>query len=301
MEDHRLKSYCLVVETKSFSRAAQAKHMTQSAMSRLVKGLEDETGVTLLLRRGKAAVPTPEGMLFYEHAKRILDGYAKMEQDVAAAGRAARGALRLGVSRTPAVHLLPQVLYDFSKAHPGIRIELSVCATENVVRDLRDGRIDLGLVEDGVGDRTVQTEAVAGDEIVLVAPEDHPLAKKRKVTVQDLAGESFLLPERGTGTRELVEGYLRDLGFDARKVRVRMSLGSPELIVQMAESGLGIAFVSKWAAFAAVKEGTLKVLKLQGRSMKRQFLLVCLGQEPSAPAARTFREFLRGYKFFVPF
>jgi DNA-binding transcriptional LysR family regulator len=84
MEDHRLKSYCLVVETKSFSRAARAKHMTQSAMSRLVKNLEDELGTTLLHRKGKAVVPTP-GKAFYEHAKKILEGYTKMELDLGTA------------------------------------------------------------------------------------------------------------------------------------------------------------------------------------------------------------------------
>ncbi len=301
MEDHRLKSYCLVVETKSFSRAAQAKHMTQSAMSRLVKSLEDETGVKLLHRRGKTAVPTAEGLLFYEHAKRILDLYAKMEQDIAAAGGAGRGALRLGASRTPAVYLLPQVLYDFSRIHPGIRIDLSVCATTDVLRDLRDGRIDMGIVEAAVTGQAMQAEAIVADEVVIIAPEDHPLGRRRQVSVQDLAGESFILPERGSGTRDLVDAYLRDAGFGAKQISIRMSLGSPELIVRMVQAGLGIAFLSKWAAFAAIKEGTVRVLKVQGQSIRRQFSLVSLEREPTAAAAGTFREFLRGYKFFVPF
>lgn len=107
MEDHRLRSYCLVVETKSFSRAAQAKHMTQSAMSRLVKSLEDELGVKLLHRKGKVALPTAEGRLFYEHARNILENYARMEQDISAATNTAKGALRLGASRTrPSIFFL---------------------------------------------------------------------------------------------------------------------------------------------------------------------------------------------------
>jgi DNA-binding transcriptional LysR family regulator len=301
MEDHRLRSYCLVVETRSFSRAAQAKHMTQSAMSRLVKGLENEMGVSLLHRKGKIAMPTPEGVLFYEYAKRILEDYRKMGQDVAAAAQSARGALRLGASRTAAAYLLPRLFYDFSKEHPDIRIDLSVGGNQQVLRDLHDRKIELGVLEGAVVDDAVHTEMIAEDEIVLIAPEDHPFAKRRKVTAQELAGEHFILPERGSGIRELVDYHLRDLKLDRRSVRVRMTIESPELVVQMVQAGLGIAFVSKWSVFAAVKEGTLKVVRTKGQGIKRRFALAYLGQVAAAPVVRTFREYLRNYRFFVPF
>jgi DNA-binding transcriptional LysR family regulator len=300
MEDHRLKSYCLVVETKSFSRAAQAKHMTQSAMSRLVKSLEEELGVTLLLRKGRTVAPTPEGRLFYEHARKILEDYAKLEQDISAATRQAKGALRLGASRTPAVHLLPQVIYDFSKAHPAVRIDLSVDKTAKVLQDLRDGKIDIGIVEGNVGDSTFFAEVIAEDEIVLIAPENHPLTRKKTAIPQDLVAEPFLLPDQGSGTRELVDAYLREAGIDAKKIKVRMTIGSPELIIQMVRAGLGLAFASKWAVFAGVKEGTVKIVKMPGQKLTRNLFLLRIEGEP-APAAREFRQFMKQYRFFIPF
>ena len=300
MEDHRLKSYCLVVETKSFSRAAQAKHMTQSAMSRLIKSLEEELGVKLLHRKGKVALPTSEGRLFYEHARKILEEYARMEQDISTATNTAKGALRLGASRTPAIHLLPQVLYDFSKAHPDIRIDLSVCKTSSVLRDLKDSRIDVGLVEGIINNETFSAEAIAEDEVVVIAPEDHPLSKKKNVTIHDLSMQIFILPDPGSGTRELVDGFLRDAGLDAGRIKVCMTLGSPELIVQMVQAGMGLAFASKWSVFAAVKQGMVKLLRVPGKKMKRHFHLVGLDHEPSA-VAKTFRTFLKEYKFFIPF
>jgi DNA-binding transcriptional LysR family regulator len=300
MEDHRLKSFCLVVETKSFSRAAQAKHMTQSAMSRLVKSLEDELGVILLHRKGKAALPTAEGRLFYDHAKKILEDYAKLAQDIGSATRTAKGVLRLGASRTPSVHLLPQALYDFSKAHPEIRIELSVCKTSNIVRDLHEGKLDAGIVEGAISDRALRADAVAGDEIVIIAPEDHPLTKKKTVMAMDLAGEYFILPDQGSGTREMVDDFFRDAGLDARRIRVRMVLGSPELIVRMVQTGLGVGFASKWSVFAAVKEGTVKILHMQGKKMKRHFYLIHLEHEQPG-TVKTFREFIQEYKFLAPF
>jgi len=301
MEDHRLKSYCLVVETTSFSRAAQAKNMTQSAMSRLVKSLEDELGVTLLHRKGKVVVPTPEGRLFYEHAKKILEEYSRMVQDISIATHAAKGALRLGASRIPAAHLLQQVLYDFSKAHPGIRIDLSVNKTSSVLRDLRDGRIDVGIVEGTLIDHAFSAEVVAEDEVVIIVAENHPLTKRRKVTLQELTSEQFILPDPGSGTRELVNDLFREAGIDARKIKVRMTLGSPELIVQMVQAGLGVAFASKWSVFTAVKEGTVKLVKLTAKTMKRRFYLVTLETGAVSGPVNTFREFMKEYKFFIPF
>ncbi len=301
MEDHRLKSYCLVVETKSFSRAAQAKHMTQSAMSRLVKSLEEELGVTLLHRKGKAVAPTAEGRLFYEHAKNILEGYLRMEQDIGAAAHAAKSVLRLGASRTPAVHLLPQVIYEFSKAHPGISIDLSVCKTSSVFRDLRESRIDMGIVEGTIIDKTFSADAIAEDEVVIISSENHPLTKKKNITLQELTAEPFILPDRGSGTRELVDDFFQEAGIDARTIKVRMTLGSPEMIVQMVQAGLGIAFASKWSVFTAVKEGTVKLLRIPGKKMKRHFYLISSDKGTLSATVIIFRDFIKKHSFFIPF
>ena len=301
MEDHRLKSYCLVVETRSFSRAAQAKHMTQSAMSRLVKSLEDELGVTLLHRKGKTIVPTAEGRLFYEHAQKILAEYSLMEQSIGLATRASKSVLHLGASRTPAVHLLPQVIYDFSKAYPGIKLDLSVCKTASVLRDLQDGKIDIGIIEGAIIDPTFSADAIAEDEVVIIAPENHPLAKKKNISLRDLAAESFILPDRGSGTRELIDDFFRDAGFDPRHVRSGMTLGSPELIVQMVQAGLGIAFASKWSVFAAVKDNTVRLLTMPGKKIKRHFYLASSGKGTLSATAIAFREFIKKHNFFIPF
>lgn len=301
MEDHRLKSFCLVVETKSFSRAARAKRVTQSAMSHLIKNLEEELGVQLLRREGRDVTPTPTGRVLYEHAKKILEGYARMGHDLSTSLRAMRGSLCVGASRTPASHLLPQVLYNFTKDHPDIEIDLVVSNTDSIVHGLRDERIDIGIVEGNISGNKILAEVIAEDEVVIIAPEDHVLAKKKSVTVQDLALQTFILPESGSGTRELVDDFFRNIGMDEKMIKVRMTLDSPELIVQMVQAGLGVAFASKWSVFTAVKEGMVIPLKLHNKKMKRNFCLISIEREPESVSAKTFKEFIKQYRFFVPF
>jgi DNA-binding transcriptional LysR family regulator len=301
MEDHRLKAFCLVYEMKSFSKAAEAKFMSQSAMSHLIKNLEDELGVRLFVRQGKKVIPTSMGRLFYDHAVKILEGYKGMEESLNAAAHLLKGSLCIGASTTVASYLLPQVFYNFSKKYPDIRIELTVSNTEKIVDDLIAGKIEFGIVEGNMKDLAVTATEIAEDEIVIIASDDNPLAKEKSVTARDLESQRFIMPEIGSGTREFVEGLLREAGIDPERIKTSMTLGSMELITHMVQSGLGISFVSKWSVFQAIKEGSIQLLNLPGKKLRRKFYLISMGKAPSTVAAKAFAEFISKYRFFVPF
>ncbi len=301
MEDHRLKAYCLVVEMKSFSKAAEKKFMTQSAMSRLIKGLEDELGVKLLNRHSKIAMPTPAGRLFYEHAKQILMRYTNMENDVHSLVHKVKGLLYVGASSTVAAYLLPQVFFSFSKKYPEAQIELSVYNTEKIINSLQEGKIDLGIIEGNIKNAELFFEEIAEDEIVIIASDANPLAKKNSVLPQDLISQPFIMPETGSGTREFIDDFFHTTGIDPAKIKVLMTIGNPDLIVQMVQSGMGISFTSKWSVFKGIKDGSIRLLNITGKKLKRKFYLVSLDKDPSTAAARAFKEFIRGYRFFIPF
>ncbi|MCL4491960.1 MAG: selenium metabolism-associated LysR family transcriptional regulator [Nitrospirae bacterium] len=301
MEDHRLKAFCLIVETGSFSKAAGAKFMTQSAMSHLIRSLEDELGVKLLNRQGKAVTPTPAGRLFYGHAQQILERYKKMEDDIYVFARKVKGPLYIGASTTAATYLLPQVFYSFSRNHPEVRIELSVSNTEQIINKLHEGRIDVGIVEGNIKDARIFSEEIAEDEIVIIASDDNPLAGKKTLTAHDFLSQPFIMPETGSGIREFLDDFLHALKVDPKNIKISMTLGNQELIVQMVQSGMGISFVSKWSVFRAIKDGSVKLLHISNRKLRRKFYLVGLEKEPATMVVRTFREFISGYRFFVPF
>ena len=301
MEDHRLKAFCLVIEMKSFSKAAEAKFITQSAMSHLIKNLEDELGVKLINRKGKALTPTPAGRIFYEHAKQILKQYNKLKNDIYFAVQKINGQLYIGASNTAAIYLLPQVFYNFSKVYPEVQIELSVSNTERIMHDLHEGKIDIGIVEGEIKDPKVFLEDIAEDEIVIIASEDNPLTKKKSLKPHDLTSQPFIMPEVGSGMREFIDDFFQATNINTKDINILMTLGNPELIVQMVQSGIGISFVSKWSVFKAIKDGSIKLLHISEKKLRRKFYLVSLEGEPSTLVIKTFREFIKGYRFFMPF
>ncbi|MDQ7786135.1 MAG: LysR substrate-binding domain-containing protein [Thermodesulfovibrionales bacterium] len=301
MEDHKLKAFCLVVELKSFSKAAEAKFVTQSAMSHLIKNLEDETGVKLLIRKGNKILPTPAGKIFYEHAANILMQYKKMESDLYSLMQRVKGPLHIGSTTTAAAWLLPQVFYSFAKNYPDVEIHVSVSNSEDILQRLHKGNLDAGIIENIIRSDAVFSTEIAEDEIVLIASDDNQLAGKHQVTIRDLRDQTFIMPEVGSGIREVIDEFMHALTINTEKLRITMTLGNPELIIQMVQSGMGIAFVSKWSVFKTIKEGSIRLIPLSGKKLLRKFFLVTLEKEPQAMVARTFRDFIKGFRFFAPF
>jgi LysR family transcriptional regulator, transcriptional activator of the cysJI operon len=301
VEDSRLKAFCLVVEMKSFSRAAEGILITQSAMSHLIKNLEDEIGVKLLNRSGKTVTPTPAGRLFYDNAKRILDQYKTMESSIHTLVNTIKGTLCIGASTTVASYLLPQVFYGFSRGYPDVRIDLTVSRTERIINYLYEGRIEAAIVEGNIKDSSVLSYEVAEDDIVIITSNDNPLTRRKVVTPHDLLSQPFIMPEPGSGIREFIDDLLRNLKIDPKEIRVLMTLGSTELIVQLVQSGMGISFVSKWSVFKALKDESVKLLNISNKKFKRKFYLVGMEKGPSTLVGKTFCDFLKRFKFFIPF
>jgi len=286
---------------RSFSKAGEAILITQSAMSHLIKHLEEEIGVKLLNRSGRKVIPTPAGWVFYKQAKKILEAYKTLGDDINKLIKEIKGPLNLGASTIVAKYLLPQVIYDFSKRFPEVQIDLSVSNTEAIINELQQGNIDLGIVEGNIKNKGITLEEIADDEIVLIVSDENPLAKKEHITQQDFLSQPFIMPQAGSGLREFIENFFQTSKIEPKDMKISITLGDPELIVQMVQSGLGISFVSKWTVFKPIKEGTIRVLKLPGKSLYRKFYLVSLYKEPSTMVAKTFRKFIKEYRFFIPF
>ncbi len=294
MDDHRLQVFCTVAKTLNFSKAAEEHFITQSAVSRIIKNLEEELGVQLVHRQRGAVSLTSIGKQFFKRAQEILKKYAATLKEVDELANTVRGVLSVGTSTTVARYVFPEVLFKFQKQYPMIRIHHVVNNTRGVLDSLVRGDIEIGLVEDKVYYPGVLSEKLCEDELVLIVGKDHPWADptRRRISKEELLTESFIRREKGSGTRHMVENRFQEMGIKPSDLKIVMTSASTDLIIRAVERGIGFACVSKWAVREQLLEGTLQIVEMCEAPLSRDFILIRLDQELYTHVAQTFLNFL---------
>lgn len=297
MEDHKLKVFCTVAETKSFSKTSEIIHLTQPAVSLQIQALEEVYETKLFDRSSSTVTLTPAGEVLYKYAKEILSLYASAGKVIGEITGLVKGSISIGASSTIGNYLLPAVITDFKKNHPKIKIHLLVGNTRRVVELLNSGNIDLGLVEGEVTRQKMIVEKLIPDELLLVVPAHHPWAKKKEVSIGDLTKEPFIFREGGSGTRQMIEKFFLAHGISPNDLRISMILGSTEAIKESVENGLGVSIISRWAARKESKFGVLHLLRIRELKMVREFSLVTNKNAVSSHAVDEFLTYVKSYPF----
>ncbi len=297
MDDHKLRVFCTVAETKSFSKASSIIHLTQPAVSLQIQALEELYETKLFDRSSSNVTLTPAGELLYKYAKQILGLYAEAEKEIGDLTGLVKGSIALGASTTIANYFLPKVIADFRKTRPRIKIHLQVGNTKRIVDLLKAGNIDLGLVEGDVSKQRIEVEKLIDDELCLIVPTQHTWAKRRDVSIFELTKEPFIFREEGSGTRQVIEKYFAKHGITTQNMKISMVLGSTEAIKHAVESGMGVSILSRWAALKEVKFGTLKLLSFREEKMMRDFSLVSQKHSVSSHAVEEFLGYLKNYPY----
>jgi len=297
MEDHKLKVFCTVAETKSFSKTSEIIHLTQPAVSLQIQVLEEIYQTKLFDRSSSAVSLTPAGEVLYKYAKEILALYATAEKVIGKLIGLVKGSITIGAGSNIGNYLLPSVITDFKNTHPKIKIHLQVGNTKRVVELLNSGTIDLGLVEGDVVRQKMIVKRLISDELLVIVSPQHPWAKKKEVSITDLTNEPFIFREAGSGTRQVIEKFLARHGVTPHDMKISVVLGSTEAIKDAVEGGLGVSIISRWAARKESKYGTLRLLSLKEEKMVRDFSLVINKNSVSSNALDEFLTFLSAYEF----
>jgi DNA-binding transcriptional LysR family regulator len=297
MQDHKLKVFCTVAETKSFSKTSEIVHLTQPAVSLQIQSLEEKYETKLFDRSSSTVTLTPAGEVLYKYAKEILTLYASAEKAIGKQTGLVKGSITIGAGSNIGNYLLPSVITDFKQTHPKIKIYLLVGNTKRVVELLISGNIDLGLVEGDVARQKMIVKKLISDELLLIAPPHHPFAKKKEVSLSELTEEPFIFREAGSGTRQIIEKFLARNGITPQDMKISVILGSTEAIKDAVENGLGVSIISRWAARKESKYGTLKLLNIKEVNMVRDFSLIIGKNSISSNALEEFLAFLKAYPF----
>lgn len=297
MDDHKLKVFCTVAETKSFSRASDIIHLTQPAVSLQIQALEEIYGTRLFDRSNNTVVLTHSGTLLYKYAKEILILYSSVEKEIGEMTGLVKGNLCVGASTTIGNYLLPSVIIDFKKKFPKIKVTLQVGNTKAILEQLAAGNINLGLVEGEVHRQKIVVEKLIADELVLIMSSAHRWAKKKDVSLQELSQEPFIMREEGSGTRQMILKNLEKQGLSFDDLTVSLVLGSTEAIKSAVEEGMGISIISAWAAKKELRYGTLKTAQFKEMKFLRNFSLIYPKGNIKSYIFEQFLDFLKIYPF----
>jgi len=285
-----LKTFCDLVETGSFSRAARLNFVTQSAVSQQLRALERHYGRRLVDRGARRSLElTDAGKLLLGEARAVVERLAALEDRLRHRPDVIAGAVTIASVYSVGLHTLPAPMKTFLRAHPQVNLRLTYRRTDEIYQACLDGSVDLGVV--AIPGRRSQIEIVPlrPDELVLVCPPDHPLARRPRLTAATLAEQRFIAFDRDIPTRRLVDRFLRGA---RTSVTITMELDNIETIKRSVEAGLGISILPRSALENEVKAGTLLARPFATAHLTRPIgIIYRRGREQSA-AVRAFLETL---------
>ncbi|RMF43534.1 MAG: LysR family transcriptional regulator [Deltaproteobacteria bacterium] len=287
MDIKRLDLFCKVVDLKSFTRAAAEAGLSQPSVSEHIRLLEETVGEKLLDRLGRQVVPTPAGQRLYPYARRMVRLRDESLQAMAAFRGELGGPLHIGASTIPGTYILPRLAAEFHRRYPAAQLTVRVGDSEQVCQRVLSGEEAFGLVGTRTRDSRLEFVPVAGDRLVLIVPDDHPLADLETVTASQLKSCAFIRREQGSGTRAQVDRFLARLGVDPEALDVVAEMGSTEAVRQAVRAGCGVAFISSLAAEDEDGKG-VTVLRVDGMEARRDLYLVTRRGRQLSPLAEAF-------------
>lgn len=270
--DQHLQVFVTVAEKQSFSRAAEAHHMTQPAVSQYIRAFEDMIGTRLLERSNKYVRLNKAGEIVYHHGREILGLYTKMQNLVDDLANKANGPLAIGASYTFGEYVLPRIIANLQKTYPAIQPTVTIGNTSKIADLVASNQLDIGIVEGHFNDKQLIEETFAEDSMVIVASPEHELVRREgKVEVRDIENETWIVREHGSGTREATEKVFRLFEMTPANL---MHFSSTQPIKESVEVGLGISLLSRWAIQKELKYGDLKIINMKGLPLSRQFTII---------------------------
>ncbi|HLV68228.1 MAG TPA: LysR family transcriptional regulator [Polyangiaceae bacterium] len=290
MHIETLKTFCDLVETGSFSEAGRLNFVSQSAVSQQIRALEQRFDRKLVERRqGRPAVPTEAGRLLYTESKAILEQLRALDQKLRQRAEIMAGTLRVATVYSVGLHALPPFVKQFLRAHPQVNVRVEYVRTDGVYAACLDGTIDFGIVAQPLRRRQIEVIPLRPEVLVVVCSPEHPLARRREVRLERLAGEPFVAFDRGVPTRRVVDRLLKQHGAS---VQVVTEFDNVETIKRSVEAGLGVSILPENSMKNEVKLRTLVAIPPSEGPLTRSVgIIVRRGRELS-PTARAFIELL---------
>ncbi len=277
---------------RSVSKASKELLIAQSALSTQLKQLEESLDSTLFNRTKGGMALTDTGDLVFRYASKMFETYDEMKRAMVLAETEIRGPLHVGSVNSIGIYLLPEILTAFHAQFPDVQINLEMHSSNLVLEMLQENQIDLALIAWNRQYPQLESSVIMNNHMVLVAPGNHPLAKKRKLTLKDLADQKFIGYEPGTPTRIMIDSHFKSLGINLDYV---LELSNIATIKQLAVAGMGLAFLPRIGLELEVKDKVLKALEIPEAQFDRPVTVYWKERRVLSRPAQEFISFLKAW------
>ena len=274
--DFRLKVFYTVALRLNFTKAATELYISQPAVSKHIQELEETYKTKLFERNGSKIALTPAGEILLKHTKNIFEIYREIDFDMSSFINERQGLLRLGSSTTISQYIISPVLARFHQKQQDIKVKLLNGNTEQIENALINKEIEIGIVEGQSKNQSIKYVPFIKDELVLVCNTKNRLVKQKTISLEDLKTMKFITRERGSGTLEVIEYALKQVGVKLTDLQIEMQLGSTESIKSYLFNSDCFAFMSIHAVDKELKNNELIVLDVENLAIERYFYIITL-------------------------
>ena len=272
MDIHHLKIFVSVYRNKSFTRASEELHISQPTISEHIKNLENSLDCRLFDRLGRSIMPTAQADVLYPRALELLDELDSIQQEISAAGTGIRGKLTIGASTIPGTYILPRMAYSFKKKYPDVAFEILIEDSGRIANMVLQHELLCGIVGARMTSDKLDYAPLLEDELVLVATKK--MLGQKKITLAKLGTIPFLQREKGSGTRQTFENFLKKNNINTDSFNIVATLGSTSAVKQAVKEGLGASVISRIAVQEELDSGILHEIPIRSMKMNRKFYLV---------------------------
>jgi LysR family transcriptional regulator, low CO2-responsive transcriptional regulator len=286
-----IEVFLAVVESESFSGAAEHLFMTQPAVSMQVQAVERHFGAPLLQRRNRRVVLTEAGQAVYKWASQVLRTESETRRVVDELRHAETGRVSVGSTITIGSYILPPILTRFKQQHPGADLVTKTVERDELVSDVMAGVLDCAVLIARQLPPGLTVEVLGTEEMIFICSPDHPLAKRKRVCASDLADQPFIIAPRNSSYRRIVDDVLATQGL--QDVSVLMELDAGEGAKRSVREGLGIGVALRSGVDWEVAHGYLREIKLPGPPARVEIGLISRPRQSTSPMARVLMDYLR--------
>jgi LysR family transcriptional regulator, transcriptional activator of the cysJI operon len=290
MKIESLKVFCDLAETKSFTKAAQINEVTQSAVSQTISALERRFKSLLIERSKKNFRLTPEGEVFYDYSKRILQTCGALHSKLQDIENVISGSIRVATIYSIGLHVLPPYVTQFLQRYPSVNVHVEYRLNDKVYENVLGNVVDLGLVAYPTRDARLEIVPVRSDTLVLICHPQHPFAERKSVKVKALSGQKFINFERDIPTRLALDKIFKDHRVTVEQV---MQFDNIETVKRAVEIDSGVAIVPRETISQEIANETLKAVELENGAYSRPLAVIYRKNKVLSPAIKQFIAMLK--------